>query len=147
MAKEKIIPGAKEEITPGAKSARPLSPHLQIYDPQITSVLSILHRMMGVALAFGAVFLVYWLSAAAYGPDAFARAQSFMGSWFGQLVLLGMSFSLFYHLANGIRHLIWDAGLGFELPMLRVTGIVVVILAFGLTALTWIVAYMRAGLL
>jgi succinate dehydrogenase / fumarate reductase cytochrome b subunit len=147
MAKEKIIPGAKEEITPGAKSARPLSPHLQIYDPQITSVLSILHRMMGVALAFGAVFLVYWLSAAAYGPDAFARAQSFMGSWFGQLVLLGMSFSLFYHLANGIRHLIWDAGLGFELPMLRATGIVVVILAFGLTALTWIVAYMRAGLL
>ena len=147
MAKEKIIPGAKEEIIPGAKSARPLSPHLQIYDPQITSVLSILHRMMGVALAFGAVFLVYWLSAAAYGPDAFARAQSFMGSWFGQLVLLGMSFSLFYHLANGIRHLIWDAGLGFELPMLRATGIVVVILAFGLTALTWIVAYMRAGLL
>jgi succinate dehydrogenase / fumarate reductase cytochrome b subunit len=147
MAKEKIIPGAKEEITPGAKSARPLSPHLQIYDPQITSVLSILHRMMGVALAFGAVFLVDWLSAAAYGPDAFARAQSFMGSWFGQLVLLGMSFSLFYHLANGIRHLIWDAGLGFELPMLRATGIVVVILAFGLTALTWIVAYMRAGLL
>ena len=147
MAKEKIIPGAKEEITPGAKSARPLSPHLQIYDPQITSVLSILHRMMGVALAFGAVFLVYWLSAAAYGPDAFARAQSFMGSWFGQLVLLGMSFSLFYHLANGIRHLIWDAGLGFEMPMLRATGIVVVVLAFGLTALTWIVASMRAELL
>jgi len=138
---------AKEETIPGAKSARPLSPHLQIYDPQITTVLSIMHRIMGVALAFGAVFLIYWLSAAAYGPDAFERAQSFMGSWFGQLVLLGMSFSLFYHLANGIRHLIWDAGLGFEMPMVRATGIVVVIAAFGLTALTWIVAYMRAGLL
>jgi succinate dehydrogenase / fumarate reductase cytochrome b subunit len=138
---------AKKEITPGAKRARPLSPHLQIYDPQITSVLSILHRATGVALTLGAAFLVYWLSAAAYGPDAFARAQSFMGSWPGQLVLMGVSFSLFYHLANGIRHLIWDAGFGFELSVLRATGIVVVILAFGLTTLTWVIAYMRAGLL
>ena len=136
------------ENTPsGVKDARPLSPHLQIYKPQITSILSILHRMMGVALSAGAIFLIYWLAAAAYGPEAFARAQGFMGAWFGQLVLLGMTFSLFYHLANGIRHLLWDAGIGFELPMLRATGIMVVILAFGLTALTWIVAYLRAGIL
>ena len=138
---------AKKEIIPRVKSARPLSPHLQIYDPQITSVLSILHRATGVVLTLGAALLVYWLSAAAYGPDAFARAQSFMGSWSGQLILLGVSFSFFYHLANGIRHLIWDAGYGFKLSVLRVTGIIVVISAFGLTTVTWIIAYMRAGLL
>ena len=136
-----------EKSTPGTTRVRPLSPHLQVYNPQITSVLSILHRMMGVALSFGSVFLIYWLSAAAYGPDAFARAQAFFGSPIGQLILLGLTFSLFYHLANGIRHLIWDVGLGFEMPMLRATGIVVVIIAFGLTALTWVVAYVRAGII
>jgi len=136
-----------KESTPGVASSRPLSPHLQIYNPQITSVLSILHRIMGVAMSVGSVLLVYWLSAAAYGPGAFATAQGFFGSVFGQLILLGLTFSLFYHLANGIRHLIWDIGLGFEMPMLRATGIVVVIIAFGLTTLTWVVAYMRAGLI
>lgn len=136
-----------QKSTPGTAGSRPLSPHLQVYDPQITSVLSILHRLTGVALSLGGVFLVYWLSAGAYGPEAFDRAQQFFGSWFGQLVLLGLTFSLFYHLSNGVRHLIWDVGLGFELPMLRATGIVVVIVALGLTALTWAVAYMRAGIL
>jgi len=136
-----------DKSPPGTAGSRPLSPHLQIYDPQITSVLSILHRIFGVALAFGCVFLVYWLSAAAYGPEAFARAQGFFGSVVGQIILLGLTFSLFYHTANGIRHLIWDVGLGFEMPMLRATGIVVVIIAFGLTALTWVVAYLRAGLI
>jgi succinate dehydrogenase / fumarate reductase cytochrome b subunit len=138
---------AKKEIILRTNVVRPLSPHLQVYTPQITSVLSILHRATGVALTFGAVFLVYWLAAAAYGPDEFERAQIFMGSWFGQLVLLGVSFSLFYHLANGIRHLIWDAGYGFELSVLRLTGIIVVFFAFGLTILTWVIAYMRAGFL
>ncbi len=136
-----------DKSPPGTAGSRPLSPHLQVYNPQITSVLSILHRIFGVALALGSVFLVYWLSAAAYGPDAFARAQGFFGSVIGQAILLGLTFSLFYHMANGIRHLIWDAGLGFEMPMLRATGIVVVIIAFGLTALTWVVAYLRAGLI
>jgi succinate dehydrogenase / fumarate reductase, cytochrome b subunit len=136
-----------DNISQGNKNPRPLSPHLQIYDKQITAVLSILHRLMGIALSFGTLFLIYWLSAAAYGPEAFARAQSFMGSWFGQLVLLGMTFALYYHLANGIRHLFWDAGIGFELPMLRATGIAVVAFSFGLTALTWIVAYVSAGIL
>lgn len=136
----------KKETIPRIKNARPLSPHLQIYSPQITSMLSILHRATGIALTLGAVFLVYWLSAAAYGPNEFERAQIYMGSWFGQLVLLGVSFSLFYHLANGIRHLIWDAGYGFELSVLRVTGMVVVVFAFGLTILIWFIAYFCAGL-
>ena len=98
-------------------------------------------------MTFGTIFLVYWLLAAAHGPASFERAQIFMGSWFGQLVLLGVSFSLFYHLANGVRHLIWDSGYGFEMSVLRLTGIVVVVFAFVLTILTWIIAYIRAGLL
>lgn len=130
-----------------AARGRPLSPHLQVYRPQITSILSILHRMMGVALCIGAVLLVYWLSAAAYGPDAFERAQWFFSSWLGQFLLMGLTFSLFYHAANGVRHLFWDVGLGFGLPILRTTGVLVVIVAVGLTVATWIVAYMRAGLL
>ena len=135
--------GALSEV----KNQRPISPHLQIYNPQITSVLSILHRILGVALSFGAVLLVYWLVAAAFGSGTYLQAQAFFASWFGQLILLGMSFSLFYHFANGIRHLIWDAGIGFDMPILRATGILVIISSFVLTVITWIVAYMRAGIL
>ncbi len=126
---------------------RPLSPHMQIYRPQITSVLSILHRVMGVALSGGAVLLVYWLAAAAYGPEPFARAQDLFASWFGRLVLFGLTFSLFYHLGNGIRHLVWDAGYGFELPALRASGIAVVLFACALTLLTWLMAYAQTGAL
>jgi succinate dehydrogenase / fumarate reductase cytochrome b subunit len=128
-----------------ASGNRPLSPHLQVYRWQVTSVLSILHRFTGVALVFGALLLAYWLTAAAYGPDAFARAQAFMGSWFGRLILFGMTFALFYHLANGVRHLAWDIGWGFELATLHRTGIVVVIVAGVLTVLAWIAAYAAAG--
>ena len=83
---------------------RPLSPHLQVYKPQITSILSITHRITGVVLCFGAVLLTYWLMAATYGPDAFATAQAILGSWLGILVLFGVVFSLWYHLptASGI---------------------------------------------
>ena len=97
-------------------SNRPLSPHLQVYRPQITSMLSILHRLTGVALAVGTLLLTYWLVAAASGPEAFAGAQGLIGSFLGRLLLFGWSFALFYHLCNGIRHLFWDAGKGFDLP-------------------------------
>jgi len=137
----------KKKIKSETKNIRPLSPHLQIYSPQITSVLSIFHRITGATLTFSTVFLTCWLLAAAHGPDTFESAQTFMGSWFGQLVLLSISISFFYHLANGIRHLIWDAGYGFELTVLRVTGILVVLIAIALTTLTWIVALIRAGVL
>lgn len=126
-----------------ARRDRPLSPHLQVYRPQITSILSITHRATGVALAVGSLFLTYWLAALAYGPEAFDTAQAFMGSWFGILVLMGLTFALWYHLFNGIRHLVWDAGKGFELETLRNSGYAVVgaalvcaliTLAFGFTA-------------
>lgn len=102
---------------------------------------------MGVAMAVGAVLLVYWLAAAAYGPEPFARAQDLFASWFGRLVLFGLTFSLFFHLGNGIRHLFWDAGYGFDLPVLRNSGVAVVVFAFGLTLLTWFVAYAQTGAL
>jgi succinate dehydrogenase / fumarate reductase, cytochrome b subunit len=120
---------------------RPLSPHLQVYKWQLTSVLSVLHRATGLALAFGTIFLVWWLFAAASGPDAFATAQGFWFSWFGRLLLLGWTWSLFYHLANGIRHLFWDAGYGYELNTTYASGWTVVAASFVLTLIAWIAAY------
>lgn len=128
-----------------AQDARPLSPHLQVYRPQITSVLSILHRLTGVALGLGALALVYWLAAAASGPRAFAQAQSIAGSWLGWLVLLGFTWALFYHLCNGIRHLFWDVGMGYELPTARLTGWCVLLASIALTAAAWAVAILGLG--
>lgn len=127
-------------------SNRPLSPHLQVYRPQLTSVLSILHRLTGLALGGGAVLLAWWLIAAAAGPEAFAAVQWFNGGWIGRLILLGFTFSLFYHLFNGIRHLFWDTGAGFEMRTANATGWIVVALSVGFTGLAWIVAYgVRGG--
>jgi succinate dehydrogenase / fumarate reductase cytochrome b subunit len=117
--------------------ARPLSPHLQVYRPQLTSVLSITHRATGVALAAGTLLLVWWLAAAASGPEQYATVQAVMGSWPGKLLLLGWTFSLFFHLANGIRHLFWDAGLGFELKTTYASGWAVVAASIVLTVLAW----------
>jgi succinate dehydrogenase cytochrome b subunit len=100
---------------------RPLSPFL-IYKPQLTSMLSFSHRATGVALGVGTLFLVWWLFAAATSPGAFATARWFFGSWLGLLMLLGWTFSFFFHLCNGIRHLFWDAGYGFELRTTYASG-------------------------
>ena len=128
-----------------ASQNRPLSPHLQIYKPQITSILSITHRISGLFLAFGAVLLASWLITATYGPETFEIAQSLVDSWFGKLVLLGLTFSMYFHLANGLRHLGWDFGKGFDLPKVRLTGITVIFFAIALTILTWFAAYEVAG--
>jgi succinate dehydrogenase / fumarate reductase cytochrome b subunit len=101
---------------------RPLSPHLQIYKPQLTSMLSISHRLTGLALGVGTLFLVWWLVAAASGDAAFATAQAFFGSWLGLLLLFGWTFSFFFHLCNGVRHLMWDTGYGLDLRTAYVTG-------------------------
>jgi succinate dehydrogenase / fumarate reductase cytochrome b subunit len=120
--------------------SRPLSPHLQIYRPQITTVLSITHRATGVALSVGTLLLVWWLLAAASGPDSFSTVSAFVGSWFGILLLLGWTWSLFYHLLAGMRHLVWDAGYALELPQVELGGWIVVGGSIGLTILAWIVA-------
>lgn len=117
---------------------RPLSPHLQIYRWQLTSVLSILHRMTGIALAIGAILLVAWLGAAADGPGAYAKMQGFLGSWIGLILLFGWSVALFYHLCNGIRHLAWDTGHGLDLKSVYASGWTVVAATAVLTVIAWI---------
>ncbi|MEM1344753.1 MAG: succinate dehydrogenase, cytochrome b556 subunit [Pseudomonadota bacterium] len=113
---------------------RPLSPHLTIYKPQYTSVLSILHRVTGCALTLGAMLVVWWFLAAATGPEAFALADGVLTSWFGILVLVGSAWALMYHTANGIRHLAWDMGFGFNLDNARRSGYAVVAASFAATA-------------
>jgi len=120
-----------------ASAQRPLSPHLQIYKPQITSVMSISHRATGIALSAGAVALVFWLLALASGPEAFETAQMIAGSWLGYLCLFGWSACLFYHLANGIRHLVWDMGYGFEISQLYASGWATLAVTVVLTVLAW----------
>jgi succinate dehydrogenase / fumarate reductase cytochrome b subunit len=126
---------------------RPLSPHIQIYRPQLTSVLSIFHRLAGVALAFGTLLLVYWLLAAAGGEAEYDQARTFVGGWFGRLLLFGWSVAFFFHLLNGIRHLCWDAGWGFELKTAYATGWLVVLGAAVLTLASWICGYAIMGAL
>jgi succinate dehydrogenase / fumarate reductase cytochrome b subunit len=109
-------------------------------------MLSGTHRATGIALTGGTLLLVWWLVAAASGPEQFALVQWFLGTWIGKLVLLGWTFSLFYHLANGIRHLCWDAGWGFELRTTYASGWVVVIASVLLTAIAWAPAVMNGGL-
>lgn len=128
-----------------ARRERPLSPHLQVYRPQITSILSITHRLTGVALAGGILVLTYWLTAATYGADAYATAMAVIGSWIGHVVLWGLLFSLYYHLANGVRHLMWDAGAGFDLPSVRRTGVLVIVFAVAMTAATLGCVYFVIG--
>ena len=127
------------------RSERPLSPHLQVYRPQLTSILSILHRLTGVGLAVGTLLLVYWLAAAASGPDAFATAQDLVGSFLGRLLLFGWTFSLFYHLCNGVRHMAWDAGYGFELEQIYRSGWFVVGASVVLTLGFWVLGYSMMG--
>ncbi len=124
---------------------RPLSPHLQVYKPQLTSFLSILHRLTGIVLAAGTLLLVWWLMAAAAGPEAFASVQAFIDGWFGRLLLFGWTWALFFHLCNGVRHLAWDTGWGFELGRVYATGWVVVGASAGLTIVAWIAGYALRG--
>jgi succinate dehydrogenase / fumarate reductase cytochrome b subunit len=124
----------------GKPVARPLSPHLQVYRPQITSALSIFHRISGVALGVGTLLLAWWLTAAAGSPAAFARAHGFIGSWIGLLLLFGWTAALFYHLCNGIRHLWWDTGRGLEIEAVERSGKATLAAAAALTVLAWAVA-------
>lgn len=116
---------------------RPLSPHLTVYRPQLTSGLSIFHRITGVLLTLGVFFLAFWLVAAAAGTGPYRAAQWFFGSWLGWAFLAGWSFCLFYHLCNGIRHLFWDMGKGFDLATTYRSGYLMVLAALALTAAAW----------
>ena len=124
---------------------RPLSPHLSIYRPMLTMVMSIVHRLTGSLLYFGMLLLVWWLMATAMGPNAYATLQWFMGSWLGRLVLLGCSWALLHHLLGGIRHLIWDLGYGFEPAEREWLTRATLIGSIGLTLILWVVGYMTVG--
>ena len=124
------------------QNSRPLSPFMigPYYRPQLTSMLSITHRATGVFLSLGTMLLAGWLIAAASGPDAYACAQQILTAWYGQLALLGWSYALFYHLCNGIRHLVWDAGYAFEKKSVDIGGYLVVAVSILLTAGAWALA-------
>lgn len=138
---------SQDGAAPPRSAARPLSPHLQVYRPQLTSALSILHRITGIALALGTILLVYWLLAAAAGEARYETARAIVGHWLGRLLLFGWSFALVYHLLNGIRHLFWDAGLGFELKAAYRSGWIVIIGSIALTVLAWVCGYAMKGAL
>lgn len=118
---------------------RPLSPHLQVYRPQLTSLLSIMNRVTGIAISIGTLLLVWWLVAAAVGPGAFGTVQAFIASPVGLFVLFGWTASLFYHFFGGIRHLAWDLGYGLDLPGVHASGWAAVAAALVCTVLTWAV--------
>jgi len=107
--------------------------------------MSILHRLTGVALAAGTLLLVWWLLAAAAGPEAYETARACLGSWLGRLLLFGWSYALFYHLFNGIRHLGWDLILGFEIKTSHATGWTIMVASILVTVAVWIAAYAAMG--
>jgi len=122
-----------------SNTERPLSPHLSIYRWPITMTLSIVHRATGVAMTVGLVVLAAWLVNAAYGAAEYERFTAMMSTLTGRLVLIGWSFAFFYHLANGIRHLVWDTGRGFEKHQANASAWFVIIAAILITAGFWMV--------
>lgn len=125
--------------TPKNSAPRPLSPHLSVYRPQITSVMSITHRITGIILVLGSILLVGWLLALASGPEAFEGYSECMTSFIGYIIMLGWSAAFYYHLCNGLRHLMWDIGSGMDdMEQVRRSGMITLACAGGLTLITWI---------
>jgi succinate dehydrogenase / fumarate reductase cytochrome b subunit len=124
---------------------RPLSPHLQVYNPQITSVMSILHRITGVVLALGSLGMLWVLISLSMGPEAFSVAQACIGSVFGRLAAFAFSLCLMYHLFNGVRHLFWDIGKGYDLSTVTRSGLLVLALTVLSTTGLWLLATSNGG--
>lgn len=122
--------------------ARPLSPHLQIYKPEINMTMSIFHRLTGAALYLGTLLLAWWLVAAATGPAYYDYVQGIFGSIIGQIVLFGYTWALIHHMLGGIRHFIWDTGKGFELSTVNLMGWLTIIGSVVITMAIW--AYVGA---
>jgi succinate dehydrogenase / fumarate reductase, cytochrome b subunit len=122
-------------------SSRPLSPHLQIYKPMLTMMMSIMHRITGVGLYFGIILLVWWLTAASVSDSYFDFVQGFFGNWFGRLVLFGFSWALIHHALGGLRHLLWDTGRGYDLKVVEWLARVNLAGSIVLTLLLWIIGY------
>ena len=123
---------------------RPLSPHIRIYRWQIGNTLSILHRATGIALAFGLMALSYWLISLAGGEQSYQAAARLFAGPVGVLLLIGWTFAFLFHLLNGIRHLFWDVGLGFERTSRHASGWFAVLGAIGLTLAVWLLLWHSA---
>ena len=128
-----------------APRQRPLSPHLQIYKPLLTMMMSIVHRLTGVALYFGTLLLVWWLMAAASGPVAYESFQNFIGSFIGRLILFGYTWALIHHMFGGLKHLLWDTGRGLELSSADWMARLSLVGSVGLTILIWFIGYSFLG--
>ena len=124
-----------------SQTKRPTSPHLQVYSWSLEMVLSILHRASGAALTGGALLITWWVIAIASGPAAYAQFSDIMGSIIGKIILFGFTYALMVHLCNGIRHLFWDMGKGFELEDTHRSSRLVLISSVILTILSWVIGY------
>ena len=129
------------KINNSGSKPRPLSPHLQVYKWQLTSLMSIGHRASGIALLLGTFLIVIWLVALAAGPELFSYVNKVISHWLGQFILFGFSVMLFYHSLNGIRHLSWDLGYGFDISNVYKTGYAVLVTALILTSITWLTVW------
>ena len=127
------------------QAERPLSPHLQIYRPMLTMMMSIAHRISGAANAAGFLLLAWWLVAIASGPEAYATVNSFFGSIFGRLLLFLFSWALIHHMLGGIRHLIWDTGYALDKTSIEILAWATIIGSITLTVLLWFVGYWLMG--
>ncbi len=128
-----------------ARRARPLSPHLQIYKPMLTMMMSIAHRITGAALYFGMVLIAWWLIAAASGPNAYADFAAFCGTIIGRIILFGYTWALMHHLLGGIRHLIWDTLHGLEPADREMLAVSTIVGSVALTLVLWVIAYFAMG--
>ena len=124
---------------------RPLSPHLFIYKPMLTTAMSIVHRITGAGRYFGTLLVAWWLLAAATSPNAYAGIGGFMSSFFGRLILFGYTWALMHHMLGGIRHFIWDIGRGFGPQEREWLAIATLVGSIILTIVIWIVGYLFAG--
>ncbi|MDO8874545.1 MAG: succinate dehydrogenase, cytochrome b556 subunit [Pseudolabrys sp.] len=129
----------------GPRHSRPLSPHLQIYRPMLTMVMSIVHRITGTALYFGTLLLAWWLISAASGPNAYANVEWFMGTLVGRVVLFGYTWALLHHMLGGIRHLIWDTLHGLEPSERELLTVATLVGSISLTLVVWVVGYLAMG--
>jgi succinate dehydrogenase / fumarate reductase cytochrome b subunit len=123
-----------------------MSPHLQVWRWHITMATSIAHRATGVALYVGALIAAAWAVCLAEGPEAYAEFKSLIGSPLGLIVMFGLTLSFFYHLANGVRHLVWDAGHGLDVKSANVTSVAIFAFAAGATVVVWIIAGLTGAL-
>jgi succinate dehydrogenase / fumarate reductase cytochrome b subunit len=133
------------QATAGARRPRPISPHLQIYKPMLTMMMSIAHRITGAAWYFGMLLLAWWLIAAASGPNAYADFEWFTGSIIGRIILFGYTWALMHHLLGGLRHLIWDTLHGFEPADREMLALATIVGSIALTLLLWGIGYLAMG--